>query len=74
MECSIMTGRKSDVWEYENWPRWVRIAYCCTFPVSAPLLMFSMMLGTIAAGLILMTMCVAMLPFSFASRDGGGKS
>ena len=66
-----MTGRKSDVWEYENWPRWVKIPYLCTFPVSAPLLMFSMMLGTIVAGLILMMACVVMLPFSLTRHVGG---
>lgn len=54
-----MTGRKSDVWEYENWPRWVRIAYCCTFPVSCPVLMFSMMLGTILAGPVILIYLMA---------------
>lgn len=45
-ECNEIADRI----EYENWPRWVRIAYFCTFPVSCPVLMLSMMLGTIAAG------------------------
>ncbi len=50
--------------QYENWPRSVRIAYCCTFPVSCPVLMLSMMLGTISLGLVLMVACVVILPFS----------
>ena len=39
---------------YDNWPRSVRIVYCCTFPVSCPAMMLSMMLGTLFGGLVLL--------------------
>lgn len=54
--------------QYENWPRSVRVAYCCTFPFSCPVLMLSMMLGTIVAGPIVLIYLIA------TRRVGGATS
>ena len=49
--------------QYEYWPLWVKIPYCVTFPISAPILMLSMMAATFAFGLVLAIACLIMIPF-----------
>lgn len=52
-----MIDRRLEWWDIENWPRWLYIAYCVTFPVSGPAILLVGMLFTLFIGPVLILAC-----------------